>query len=71
MHALVSRHRENKSYGHSIERLCDGYRISWTVDRYLSGSRLRWPTCNSRDTDFNGACRFAKRWRIHEPEAKA
>lgn len=39
----------------------DTYQISWVVDRYYSGSRLRFPTLYTRITDEKGAIRFAKK----------
>ncbi len=45
-----------------------GYRISWTFDTHIQGSRLRWPRTLSRDTDRAGAERFAKKWGIEMPE---
>lgn len=44
------------------------YRLSWTIDRYYAGSRLRFPTTMRRDTDEKGARRFAKKWDIQFPE---
>lgn len=65
----MSRFSSNPSYGHHIKRLCaDWYRLSWTQDRYYSGSRLRWPRTYTRDADEKGARRFAKRWGIEMPE---
>jgi hypothetical protein len=59
----VSRFNSSGSYGHSVRRIGhDHYRLHWTVDRYVSGSRLRFPTNYTRDTDTAGALRFAKRW---------
>lgn len=59
----MGRHRSSGSYGHSIQRLGrDFYRLHWTVDRYYSSSRLRFPRGASRDTGTAGAARFAKRW---------
>lgn len=64
----MSRFSSAGSYGHSIKRLfLDGYRLSWVVDRYYAGSRLRFPTSYSRETDLAGAKRFAKKWEIAEP----
>lgn len=64
----MSRFRSSGSYGHSIFRIGhDHYRLCWTVDRYYSGSRLRFPRGSSRDTDLAGAKRFAKRWGLVEP----
>ena len=59
----MSRHRSSGSTGHWIELLfSDCYRLHWTVDRYYTGSRLRFPTGCSRDSDLKGAERFAKKW---------
>lgn len=63
----MSRHGSARSYGHRIRCIDPGtFRLSWTVDRYYPGSRLRFPTGYSRDTDRAGAIRFAKRWGINE-----
>jgi hypothetical protein len=40
----------------------DRYRIAWTYDAKYSGSRLRYPRTLSRDTDRDGAERFAHKW---------
>lgn len=59
----MSRYKPSKSTGHKIRNLGSGsYRLEWVVDRYYSGSRLRHPTGFTRDTDLEGAKRFAKRW---------
>lgn len=64
----MSRHRPSGSYGHRIQRIGDDwFRLSWVVDRYYTGSRLRFPRGTSRDTDLAGARRFAKRWELPEP----
>lgn len=64
----MSRHRSAGSYGHAVQRIGhDFYRLHWTVDRYYTGSRLRFPRGCSRDTDLAGAKRFAKRWGCAEP----
>jgi len=66
----MSRHRSAGSYGHSIHRIGrDHYRLTWVVDRYYSGSRLRHPRVSDRDTDHAGAVRFARRWKLDAPEA--
>lgn len=58
----MGRYSTNRAYNQHIEFFGrDCYRLSWTVDRYYRGSRLRFPTRYSRDTDFNGAERFAKK----------
>lgn len=57
----MTRHRAAVSYSHRIERIGVDYRISWVVDRYYEGSRLRFPHTYSRYTDLAGATRFAKR----------
>lgn len=59
----MGRYSSNGSYGHRIMKLGDdSYRLFWTVDRYYSGSRLRFPRTASRDTDKNGALKFSKKW---------
>ena len=64
----MSRHNSSGSYGHKIQRIgYGGYRLYWTVDRYYAGSRLRFPTGSSRDTDEAGAIRFAKKHGIEVP----
>lgn len=64
----MSRHFSGGSYAHAIRRFGpDHFRVSWTVDRYVSGSRLRFPTTYSRDTDHAGAARFARKWDLPEP----
>jgi len=65
----MSRHAGRQdSYAHRIRREReDEYVISWTVDRYYKGSRLRHPLGRSRDTDRKGALRFAKKWNIAMP----
>lgn len=60
------------AYGHDVRQIAhDHYRMSWTIDRKYEGSRLRYPTTFSRDTDERGAKRFAKRWKLdwHEDHA--
>ncbi|MCC6752081.1 MAG: hypothetical protein IT371_30795 [Deltaproteobacteria bacterium] len=64
----MGRFSPNPSKSHRVRRLgSDHYRISWVVDRYYRGSRLRHPTLYSRDTDLAGARRFAKRWKLDLP----
>ncbi len=41
-----------------------GYKISWMVDYYYAGSRLRYPRSFSRITDLKGAMRFCRKHRI-------
>lgn len=66
----MSRHAgRSDSYNHRIKRERDDeYVISWMVDRYYKGSRLRHPLGRSRDTNRKGAERFAKKWGISMPE---
>jgi len=68
----VSRYQLQKSSGHKCQRDSylgiSGYRISWTVDRYVKGSRLRYPTTFRRDTNEAGARRFCKKWGLDFPE---
>lgn len=65
----MTRYHKQKSTNHKcvyIERL-DIYRLSWTVDFYYRGSRMRFPRRFSRDTDEAGARRFCRRWGIPLP----
>lgn len=65
----MGRFSTNHSYGHTIRKIDhDCYRIAWTTDRYYASSRLRHPTVTMRDTDTEGAKRFAKRWNVKMPE---
>ena len=65
----MSRFNSHGSYGHKITKLGGGFfRLSWVVDRYYSGSRLRWPRGSSRDTDEAGAAKFAKKWNLKVPD---
>ena len=68
----MSRYSLNRSYGHRIKKVCpDEYKLSWTVDRYYSDSRLRFPRKCCRFIDERGARRFAKKWGIDFPEDKS
>lgn len=59
------------AYGHAIRYIGpDHYRLSWTVDYYYPDSRLRFPRTTRRDTDADGAARFAKKWGVTVPEPK-
>lgn len=67
----MSRYSGQTSYSHHIHRIdSDTFEISWMVDRYYSGSRLRFPRRFGRITDEAGAKRFCKRWDIDMPKAK-
>lgn len=64
----MSRFNSSGSYAHSVTLMGgDWYRLWWTVDRYASNSRLRFPTTYSRDTGLAGAKRFAKKWDLEMP----
>lgn len=64
----MGRHSSSLSYGHRIKGAGNGfYRLSWCVDYYSSGSRLRFPREFRRDTDIDGARRFAKKWSLTLP----
>ena len=57
------------AYGHNIRRIsADHYRLSWSFDTKIAGSRLRWPRTITRDTDEAGAQRFAHKWGCKLPE---
>jgi hypothetical protein len=63
----MSRHNNPSSRGHRVKFVPDWggyYFLSWTVDRYYPGSRLRHPSSHTRETDRKGAERFAKKWKI-------
>ena len=65
----MTRYNTQKSRHHSCAYIGWGtYRMSWTVDRYIKGSRLRYPTQYQRDTDEPGARRFCRRWDIECPK---
>jgi hypothetical protein len=65
----VSRHRPAGGYAHRWHRIArDHYRLSWSYDRYYPGSRLRHPQAMTRDTDYAGAVRFARKWEIAPPD---
>ena len=68
----MSRHGSRTAYGHSIRKAGpDTYEISWSWDRYVTGSRLRFPQAMSRRTDEAGARRFAKKHGAYFPEPVA
>jgi hypothetical protein len=59
-------------YGHRIRKIDnDTFRISWSYDTKIAGSRLRWPRGFSRVTDRAGAERFAKKWNTNMPKEAA
>ena len=63
--------RSSKSYGHYITRIgVDDFSLYWTCDRYVKGSRLRFPTTTRRAADTAGAERFAKKWNVKIPGLK-
>ena len=67
----MSRYSSSSSTGHHACWLGeDEYEISWVVDFYYSGSRLRFPRRFRRDTNEAGAKRFCKKWKINFPEGK-
>lgn len=61
----MGRYSPGRSYRHRIRKTPWGYEISWQVDYYCRGNRVRWhrfPRLFKRDTDLAGARRFAKKW---------
>ncbi len=64
---MSGRHKKSASYGHRVEPLGGLWRISWVMDRYVAGSRLRFPTTYRRTTDLEGAMAFAKKWNVPFP----
>lgn len=66
----MGRHSSASSYGHRIKDTGDGfYRLFWVVDHHYPSSRLRHPRSYSRDTDVDGAKRFAKKWGLDMSKA--
>mgnify|MGYP001593425637 FL=1 len=64
----MSRYSSTGSYGHHIRRFAeDLYQLTWWVDQYYQGDRLRYPRRGKRSTDEAGARRFAKRWKLAMP----
>jgi len=62
----VSRFNSTGSSGHGVSKIeHDCWRISWVVDFYYQGSRLRHPRVFSRVTDDAGAKKFARKWKIN------
>lgn len=47
----------------------DLYRIAWTVDYKIAGSRQRFTRTTTRNTDEAGARAFCKRWGIDMPSS--
>lgn len=65
----MGRYTPSESYDHRCRRHSGNFfTISWTVDKYREGCRLRWPATYRRDTDEKGARRFCKKWGIKFPE---
>jgi hypothetical protein len=59
------------AYAHNIRRIgADHYRLSWSFDTKIAGSRLRWPRTITRDTDEAGALRFARKWGCSMPNVE-
>lgn len=53
------------AYNHAVKRVsADCYRLSWTIDGKVTGSRLRYPRTTTRMTDAAGAQRFALKWKL-------
>jgi hypothetical protein len=60
------------AYGHNVKRIMtDHYRLSWSFDAKAAGSRLRFERTMTRDADFDGAVRFAKKWGLPPPSREA
>jgi hypothetical protein len=65
----MSRYSSSGSYSHGCTRWGrDDYEISWLVDRYYTGVRMRFPRTGRRYTDEAGARRFCKKWGCKFPE---
>lgn len=60
------------AYAHAWYQIdADTFRVAWTVDRKVFGSRLRYPTRFTRETDRLGAVRFSKRHGLQAPAEAA
>lgn len=56
------------SYGHNWKRIGPNeYRLSWSFDTRIAGSRQRWPRTIARYSNEDGALRFAKKWGLTIP----
>lgn len=66
----MSRYRSAKAYGQRIVLRGGYYEMSWVVDFYINGSRLRYPRGFTRETDKAGAERFCKKWDIDMPKER-
>lgn len=65
----MGRYSVERSYRHKCRKVGPGeYDISWVVDFYYSGSRMRYPRMFGRITDTAGAVRFCKKHNIHPRE---
>ncbi len=63
----------SSGYGHSCSyhNFMGGYyRISWSFDYKVHGSRLRFTRTMERDTDEKGARKFCKKWNVEFPEGE-
>jgi hypothetical protein len=67
----MGRYSGKNSYEFGIDRRGDDYRLWWTVDYYVQGSRGRFPRTFNRWTDRAGAERFAKKHKVPMPDDPA
>jgi hypothetical protein len=58
---MIMGKRDSGAYGFNCADLEFGFEISWVVDFYYDGSRLRYPRTFRRITDEAGAKRFCKK----------
>lgn len=64
----MSRYRPAPAYDFAIRPFFGGdFEISWTYDRYYTGSRLRHPQSRSRITNRKGAERFCRKHDLEMP----
>jgi len=58
----MSRFGKQESYNHKCKHIDnDVYRISWVIDAYKKGDRLRYPHVYEKYTNTAGAERFCKK----------
>ena len=68
----MSRYSGGGSYGHNCiyNKKWNDWDISWYIDRYYEGSRLRFPRKFVKSTDEKGAKRFCKKWKLEFPRGE-
>jgi len=67
----MSRYKSSGAYSFHIQKIGPGdFILSWTVDHYYNGSRLRYPRTFSRYADPSGAKRFCEKHGLEIPNEK-